>query len=557
MGEISSSKKRGTAETLCGISLYIISAGMLVYSVYLCFSPDIWYDELFSIEFARRPISEMIRLTAADVHPPLYYIIVHFAIAIGHAVTDNLNLPVAMIGSMGAEIVCAKLSSVVPLIILFIYSVTAVRRRYGSIAGGLFSMAVIAMPNMAEYSVEIRMYSWVILFITAMCIHGEAFIVRDKDKAIRGLKWGKVFPIFIYGLMACYTQYYAAVAVFAIYLFLIIHSVCKNIWQLGILLISANLTVVLYIPWLSVVFSQVGTVSQNYWILPLTWRSLGGVIKYLILPAFTVQWIAYAFAAVLFALSFITVISNLKNEYMWLCFMPIIGIVIFGFAVSFIVRPIFVYRYMLPGMGAFWYGIIVAVSDRRSGHTVSGSSDEANGHQGSVCSESGYNRGMVFRMLGMALVVVMAAISVRDFWAFRGNELYKCVNMVKTAELFDDLRSTYDTVIISNFDQVDALLAFYLNENASVGDEAIPVPLYGAEPEMLIQKLVPGVGTIETGADVRKLLEDGRKVLFLGSFNSREDIVKDWEDTEGIKNTNAGSFLMERYWFDVFELSLK
>ncbi len=580
MGEISSSKKRGTAETLCGILMYIISVAMLVYSAYLCFSPDIWYDELFSIEFARRPISEMIRLTAADVHPPLYYIIVHFAIAIGHVVTDGLNTPM-MMGSMGAEIAFAKLSSVVPLIIIFIYSVTAIRRKFGILAGGLFSMAVIAMPNMAEYSVEIRMYSWVILFITSMCIHAEAFIVRDKDKAIRGLKWGKVFPIFIYGLMACYTQYYAAVAVFAIYLFLVIHSVCKNIWQLGILLISANLTVVLYIPWLSVVFSQVGTVSQNYWILPLTWRSIGGVIKYLILPAFTVQWVAYAFAAVLFILSFITVINSLKNEYMWLCFMPIIGIVIFGFAVSFIVRPIFVYRYMLPGMGAFWYGIIVAVSDRRCGHLVSGSSDEANVQLGSGSSESGYKREKIGRVLGMALVVVMAVISVRDFWAFRGNELYKRVNMVKTSELFGEICSGREIalsdgsdsgdeldqadsegqadapVIISNFDQVDGLLAFYLNANGSVGDDSIPVPLYGAEPEMLIQKLVPGVGTIETGADVRELLEDGRKVLFLGSFNSREDIVKDWEDSEGIKNTNAGSFLMERYWFDVFELSLE
>ncbi len=613
MGEINSSIKRGTAELLCGVMMYIISAAMLIYSVYLCFSPDIWYDELFSMEFARRPISEMIRLTAADVHPPLYYIIVHCAILIGRAVSGSLSLPATMMGSMGAEIVCAKLASVVPLIIIFIYAVTAVRRKYGPIAGGLFSMAVIAMPNMAEYSVEIRMYSWVILFITAMCIHADEFIVRDDQKVIRGLKWGKVFPIFIYGLMACYTQYYAAVAAFAIYLFLVIHSVRKNIWQLGILLISANLTVVLYIPWLSVVFSQVGTVSQNYWILPLTWRSIGGVIKYLILPAFTIQWIAYAFAAVLFVLSFITVISNLKNEYMWLCFMPIIGIVIFGFAVSFIVRPIFVYRYMLPGMGAFWYGVIVALTDRRgyllsenNGLLKSGGSDEMSNHlmSGNPTVEiegiqkNRYNGDMVIRVIGIALVVVMAVISVRDFWAFRGNELYKRVNMQKTSELLGsicsgsemllpdssddepdhtesevqaDSESVIDSekssdleiyadapVIISNFDHVDALLAFYLNESDNVGyDGTVQVPLYAAEPEALIQKLVPGVGTINTGGDVRKLLENGRTVLFLGSFNSREDIIKDWEDTEGIKSTNNGSFLMERYWFDVFELSLE
>ena len=224
-----SNKTRTIAQNTIGILLYVIAAAMMAFSVYLCFSPDIWYDELFSMQFALKPVSEMVKLTAADVHPPLYYIIVHFAIEAFGFMGNSAKMAVTY----------AKLASVIPLIILFIYGISVIRKRYGVLFGGLFSCASIAMPQIADFSVEIRMYSWVMLFVTALCIHAKPFIENDKDKQIRGLKWGKVLPIFIYGLLACYTQYYAAVAVAGVYLFLIIWSIRKNIYQLGIVLISA------------------------------------------------------------------------------------------------------------------------------------------------------------------------------------------------------------------------------------------------------------------------------------------------------------------------------
>ncbi|MGM9545176.1 MAG: hypothetical protein ACI3VI_01230, partial [Vescimonas sp.] len=35
-----------------------------------------WLDENWSIRLARMPLAEMLRLTAQDVHPPLYYLLV-------------------------------------------------------------------------------------------------------------------------------------------------------------------------------------------------------------------------------------------------------------------------------------------------------------------------------------------------------------------------------------------------------------------------------------------------------------------------------------------------
>ena len=38
----------------------------------LDFQP-LWWDEGYSVWFAHHPLAEMMRLTALDIHPPLYY----------------------------------------------------------------------------------------------------------------------------------------------------------------------------------------------------------------------------------------------------------------------------------------------------------------------------------------------------------------------------------------------------------------------------------------------------------------------------------------------------
>lgn len=54
-----------------GLLLIGISVLMLGKSVALCFSNDIWYDELFTVGMIEHSYGELIRFTAADVHPPL------------------------------------------------------------------------------------------------------------------------------------------------------------------------------------------------------------------------------------------------------------------------------------------------------------------------------------------------------------------------------------------------------------------------------------------------------------------------------------------------------
>ncbi|MEZ4556700.1 MAG: hypothetical protein R2854_09695 [Caldilineaceae bacterium] len=37
----------------------------------------LWWDEGYSIYFATEPLARMLNLTAHDIHPPLYYALLH------------------------------------------------------------------------------------------------------------------------------------------------------------------------------------------------------------------------------------------------------------------------------------------------------------------------------------------------------------------------------------------------------------------------------------------------------------------------------------------------
>ena len=68
-------RKTGCRET-AGWLFLSIGIVMLINSIRLCFSSDIWYDELFTVGMAEHSYGELVSFTAKDVHPPLYYCIV-------------------------------------------------------------------------------------------------------------------------------------------------------------------------------------------------------------------------------------------------------------------------------------------------------------------------------------------------------------------------------------------------------------------------------------------------------------------------------------------------
>ena len=541
-----SEKKIKVAKDCIGIGFIILALYFLVRAFILALSTDIWYDELFSMEFAKRSFGDLISLTSRDVHPPLYYMIVKVFLLMG----NGFGLPLEEV---------AKMVSIVPFLLLFIYGVTFVRKNFGFLSCGLFCFAIVSMPGLPEYTTEIRMYSWAMFFVSASLIH--AFNLMRNYLNGSG-KWDLLngFALYFYGTAAFYTHYYAALSVGIIYIFVCFWMILTYVKTMknksegrktlnykmpATVIISANISFVSYIPWLSVLFGQVNTVSNSYWIQPVGLRTFGSCIKYLFSGYFTNDFLTVPVAVILFVLSAFTAVSIvyrlIKRQYeddtqkvkdiqafLAIMVLPILATV--GIIASILIRPVFVNRYMIPALGTFYLAISISIER--------------------AFSKMNYARGLqiVYGIFGFVIAVVGCA----DFKAFIGNEEYRQVNMEKTIELFGEIDT--NTLIISNFDQVQALLAYYLNGDDTEDEHKIY--LYYGQPEVLVDEMLSGLYTIEDSVDVENYLLSGKRVLFLGSFNSREVILDEWNEDYGITYENLGSFLMERYWFDVFELSL-
>ncbi|MBQ7614441.1 MAG: hypothetical protein IJU77_05305 [Butyrivibrio sp.] len=535
-----------TIDRVLGALFFAAAIYCLVRSVILCFSIDIWYDELFSMEFSSRSAAELIGLTARDVHPPLYYLILRGFLLLG----QSLGIVGRSQGMLAPEIV-AKLVSVLPFALLFIYNITTVRKHFGFLTAGIFSFAIVSMPQMPEYTTEIRMYSWAVFFVTAVMLHGFSLIRRMLSKS--STRWGipDAIALWLYSAAAAYTHYYAAFCVGITYGILVVLMLVYylkymkkkedapanvNFRPLAMVIVSMNLTIISYIPWASVVLSQVGAVKENYWIQPVGLRSLGSCAKYLLKGYFSNDMIGSALAvaffvliAVLFIRALIRAImeKELKDILMVSGFLMLPLLVAAGIIASILIRPVFVSRYMLPAYGAFWLSVSAMASAE---------------------FEMLREKKKLAPILASALMVLVLVVGAVDFKTFIGNEEYRIVNMTRTRSLFEGIGS--DTIIISNFNHVQALLSYYLN----MGDEEYKIFLYQQEPEPLIYETVPGLDAVYDPIDIANYLEGGKSVLFLGSFKSREVLLQEWKDELGITSENEGSYLMERYWFDVFRL---
>ncbi len=541
-------KQKCSGRDVAGFLLLGLSLIMLGRSVILCFSNDIWYDELFTVGLAEHSYAELVRLTAADVHPPLYYCIVKLFV-------DLCKLIVPGAGT----VIPAKIVSVMPYFILLLYAAAFIRKRFGLFVGGLFLFCVTAMPQLPAYTVEVRMYGWALLFVTAAFLHGWALVstsvVRQDDAVGRRQKQTRSLhgiAFVLCGLAAAYTQYFACVAVVMVYLCVLLAFWFIDRRRIKEWLFYVAVSVICYVPWLFALAGQLGAVSENYWILPLSWRSLGGCVKFLMKPAFADDRVNTVLAVVLF-ISYLglwcrglskhyhkgRVLGENVDRFLFATagIAVLAGLVAFGFAASFLIRPVFVYRYMIPAAGCFWLGFALCLDEMLCKQKL------PEGGNGSS--------GMISRMAGIAIAVLFVIVGLRDYRAFMGEEEYKIRLMAETKEALA-LIGPQDSVIY-NFDQVQAVTGYYLPETTARF-------LWCAEGEWLIQEITSPCGTVEETDELRGMLDaadeagEERSLWFIGSFNSREDIVAKWRE-DGFKVEELGSFLLERYWFNLYKIS--
>ena len=510
-------KIKQNLNNILGVLFLVLGTAAFFNTLKFAFGRDIWYDEVFSLCFAKKSYGDIVSLTARDVHPPLYYFYLRFVTSI-----------VTGIFGEGSFYAAAKLASCLPWLGLMALAVTYIRKRFGILTAGMFMFLISVMPQIPIYYVEIRMYSFALFLITAHILTADRILSGEGDRK-------RLFILFfVLGILTAYTQYYACIATAGIYLAVGIISLFQKGDDRKQILIgvtaSAVISVIAYLPWLGVIKRQMDNISGKYWIQPLTLRSILGCIKFATLPVvyagrmpeisagLLILTVTVILAIYLFASKRAAKKDGLQLFVLML--MPVIVVIASGFVLSALGTPIFVYRYMVPALGGAWLLVAIAVSE--------------------VMNKALERRLGALLYLLILPVILAGALNYKGFCDEESKKVYE---EAAAMNLVDSIPT--GSVIITNFDHVTAVMGFYRPD--------CEVYLYDAE----IDKLLPDMlGSIRDDAGDDMLdyfLQSGKEVYFFGSFASREDIVKNWE-SEGIGAYRRASILIERYWIDVFDL---
>jgi 4-amino-4-deoxy-L-arabinose transferase-like glycosyltransferase len=195
----------------------------------LDFQP-LWWDEGWTVYFATSGIGDMIARTAIDIHPPFYYLVLHFWILLVGPSAGAVRLFSVMVGTLS-----------IPLLFL-------VGRRLLGVRPGLLAALTLAVaPFHIYYSQEARMYALVTLLVLASTYYCLAILERGESSR-RG--WSAWVLYVVVTSLAMYTQYYAAFVPVAQTLFVLLlfrrHRPIIGRW-----IAAQGALAVAYLPWLA------------------------------------------------------------------------------------------------------------------------------------------------------------------------------------------------------------------------------------------------------------------------------------------------------------------
>jgi len=201
---------------------------------------SLWYDEGFSVYLARLSLGEITARTASDIHPPLYYYLLHL-----------------WLGPFGdSEFVLRFFSLIFGLLTVPLIYVLG-RRLMGTASGLLAALLLAISPLYLWYSQEARMYT----LVTFLCLLSSYLLLRALEGKANFL-WGGYILV---NVLAVYSHFYAFFVLAFQALFLLTWClVNREIKTLLAGLLSQGGVVLAYLPWSGFVLQRYAT-DVSYW----------------------------------------------------------------------------------------------------------------------------------------------------------------------------------------------------------------------------------------------------------------------------------------------------
>lgn len=465
------------------ICVFVSVIGILL-QICSIFSRETWVDEAFSLAMIKHSYTEMIELTARDVHPPLYYIILKAGVEAGTGIGKDIP-----------AIYIAKLISFLPYGILLFLCFTKVRRRWGLEVMGIWAVCTVSMPRMILYGVEIRMYSYALLFVTT------AFLCMDNMMVDGRIRDWVLFTAM--ALAAAYTHYFALAAAAVLYFLLFVHFIRKRQTKQLIWTVISGLTAAIgYLPWLIIFMKQLQRVGGDYWIPQITAGTIAG-------------YVYFVFGnGVLFALCMLIMIrlmSELRSrktddlrEILALSGISVPVMTAFtGVAASLLIRPVFIPRYLVPGLACLWLGIALGLSALKNEK---------------------------FRTV---VTLFFLVVCLTDMGEFARNEF---IGKVQAEELEDVLAKNREAIFVTGSEYAQAVIA---------EKGAAETYLWGKDVDELSADVYgDNIDDVKSLDEIEQWIRSGRTVYFLETdgFISVQELVQG----SNLHYTDSGSYKAEK-----------
>ena len=217
------------------VALILAPAFAMTVSLAIGLKQSVWFDEAYSIFVAKQPLAELIRLTALDTHPPLYYIALKtWATIFGWGEVALRSFSVICLG--GAIVIAGLL----------------IKKMFGyKVAAGVLLLMAIS-PLLLRYGFEIRMYALgsLIGVLATYILHASVI-----SKELSYLKLA-LYAAFV--AIGTYTLYYLVLLWFAhiswlLYVYIKQRNKPKELLQYVYAYLGAA---TLFLPWLPSFISQ-------------------------------------------------------------------------------------------------------------------------------------------------------------------------------------------------------------------------------------------------------------------------------------------------------------
>ncbi|TAK89690.1 phospholipid carrier-dependent glycosyltransferase [Patescibacteria group bacterium] len=235
--------------------VYLVTAVAAIPRFYNITKASIWHDEGYTMMLAPMGVVEILERTARDVHPPLYYVTLHYWMFL-----------------FGTSELAARSLSAVCLLLAIPLTYLLMRRLFHSRAAAIATLLVAFSPFLIRYSQEARMYGMVALLLL-FATYSLVRALQDKQKL-----WWVLYALAI--AAGLYTHYYAVFLIAAHWVYVTSltnskpNSGLKNRWWWGSNVLAAGL----FALWLPVAYAQFSRVQGGFWIQEPTLSTLPNTI---------------------------------------------------------------------------------------------------------------------------------------------------------------------------------------------------------------------------------------------------------------------------------------